>query len=120
MWRAFLTGILIWIAGTVTVRLWGQHLLLPGDAARTLALYGASFAAMLVLVPLLCRRLGLERDSRVRAAAWLVLPTLILDPLSCVFFTSLFPNIDPAAAGAFGGWMLICCGGGIVGTLLKS
>lgn len=120
MWRAFVTGILIWFAGTATIRLWGQHLLRPGDSTRTLLLYLLSFAAMLVLIPLLCRWLGLGKNSWLRATALLILPTLILDPFSCLFFSTLFPNINPAAAGTFGGWMLICCGGGVVGALLKS
>jgi hypothetical protein len=120
MRRAFLIGILIWIAGTATIRLWGQHLLRPGDTAWTLLLYLISFVAMLLLVPVICYWLGLEKKYWIRAAAWLILPTLILDPFSCVFFNTLFPNIAPAAAGAFGGWMLICCAGGVIGTMVKS
>src|ERR1035438_6681005 len=65
---------------------------------------------------LICRRLGLERDLWPKAATLLILPTLILDPFSCAFFTTIFPNLDPGAAGAFGGWILICCGGGTGGV----
>jgi hypothetical protein len=49
----------------------------------------------------------------------LILPTLILDPFSCAFFTTMFPNLDPGAAGAFGGWVLISCGGGVAGVWRK-
>ncbi len=38
---------------------------------------------------------------------------------SCLFFQTLFPNVQPAAAGLFGGWMLICCGGAIAGAFVK-
>jgi hypothetical protein len=71
---------------------------------------------MAFLVPRICRRLGFQKDQWPRAATLLILPTLVLDPFSCAFFSSMFPNLDPAAAGAFGGWMLICCGGGIAGV----
>ena len=48
-----------------------------------------------------------------------MLPTLILDPFSCAFFPSVFPNMDPAAAGIFGGLMLICCGGAVACLSVK-
>jgi hypothetical protein len=76
--------------------------------------------AMMLLAFGILRWLDLEKKSRAVAISLLVLPTLILDPFSCAFFSSVFPNIDPAAAGAFGGWMLICCGGAVIGGLLKS
>src|SRR5580698_10983315 len=117
MWlRTLLAGILIWTGGTVGVRLSGHRLLQPGHAAQTVCLYLISFLMMAFLVPRICRRIGFERDSWPAAATLLILPTLVLDPFSCAFFTTIFPNLDPASAGAFGGWMLICCGGGIVGV----
>ncbi len=121
MWRrTIFTGVLIWTGGTAAVRLAGQGLLRPGHAAETLLLYLVSFVLMAILVPRICRRLGLARDLWPQAATLLILPTLLLDPLSCAFFTTIFPNIDPAAAGAFGGWMLICCGGGVAGVWRKA
>ncbi len=117
MWlRTLLTGILIWILGTVALRLSGHRLLQPGHAAQTILLYAVSFILMALLVPWICRRIGYERDLWPKAATLLILPTLILDPFSCAFFTSMFPNLDPAAAGVFGGWILICCGGGVAGV----
>ncbi|HXM39696.1 MAG TPA: DUF5367 family protein [Bryobacteraceae bacterium] len=121
MWlRTLLTGILIWIGGTLGVRLAGHSFLQPGRPLSTLALYLVSFVLMAFLVPRICRRLGVDRDLWPRAATLLILPTLILDPFSCAFFTSMFPNLDPGAAGAFGGWMLICCGGGVAGVWRKT
>lgn len=121
MWlRTIGTGILIWTGGTVGIRLAGHRLLRPGHAAQTVALYGISFALMAFLVPRICRRLRLARDLWPKAATLLILPTLVLDPFSCAFFTTIFPNLDPATAGAFGGWMLICCGGGVAGVWWKA
>ena len=120
MWRISLLGLLIWVAGTITIRIWGQYFLQPQLTARTLTLYAASFVAMALLIPLMLRLLGVEESSWPRGACLLILPTLILDPFSCLFFASAFPNVDPAAAGAFGGWMLICCGGAVVAVLVRS
>jgi hypothetical protein len=120
MWlRALLTGILIWVVGTAAIRLAGHRLLRPGHTAQIVGLYVISFVLMALLVPRICRRIGFEPDLWPKAATLLILPTLVLDPFSCAFFTSVFPNVDPAAAGAFGGWMLICCGGAVAGVWRK-
>lgn len=118
--RTLTTGILIWTIGSLGVRLAGQRLLRPGHTVATIVLYAVSFILMALLVPRICRRLGFERPQWPTAATLLILPTLILDPFSCAFFTAIFPNVDPAAARAFGGWMLICCGGGVAGVWRKS
>ncbi len=119
MWRASVIGLAIWAAGTVGIRLEGHRLLQPGRTGLTGILYLVSFMLMVLFVPWICRLLRLEKESRFKAVTLLILPTLILDPFSCIFFTSLFPNLDPGAAGAFGGWMLVCCGGGVVGVWVK-
>jgi len=107
--RALLTGIVIWLIGTIGIRLGGQWLLRPRFA---LALYALSFIAMALVAP------RLLRGDRRSAVTLLMLPTLTLDALACIFFTTLYPNVDPAAAGLFGGWMLICCGGAVAGVWL--
>jgi hypothetical protein len=117
--RAFRTGILIWLAGTMGIRLAGQRILHANQVPRTLILYMASFLLMAWLIPRICSGLKIERDLWFKATAALILPTLLLDPFSCVFFAFAFPNVHPAAAGVFGGWMLICCGGGVAGVWLK-
>jgi hypothetical protein len=120
MWNAFRLVIGMWTAGTILIRLVGHRILQTGQAGGTVVLYLLSFLAMALLIPRVFRRLNLERDSWFKAATLLILPTLVLDPFSCVYFSSVFPNVDPAAAGAFGGWMLICCGGAIAGVWAKA
>jgi len=111
--QVLLIGVAFWVAGTLVLRFAGQRLLLPGRLAATLVLYAASFAAMALVALLLFRRL---RVDAVEGVTLLALPTLVLDPFTCLFFASLFPNVAPAAAGLFGGWMLICCGGAVAGA----
>jgi|ERR1700721_1483038 len=117
-YRILVAGALLWIVGTVAIRLGGHGLLHPNRPVATLDLYLASFALMALLVPRIFRRLRVESDSWPAAATLLMLPTLILDPFSCVFFTSLFPNADPGVAGVFGGWILIFCAGAVAGVWL--
>jgi len=117
--RILLVGLLLWAVGTVAIRLAGQRTLAPHYLTRVVVLYGVSFVLMAILVPRICRRLNAEKERWFEAAALLILPTLLLDPFSCAFFPAVFPNIDPAAAGLFGGWMLICCGGGVAGVWVR-
>lgn len=117
---ALLLGLLIWGGGTIAIRLAGHHFLLAGRTGLTLLLYAASFVLMALAVPWICRRLGLDGEASFRGATLLMLPTLVVDPFSCLFFSAVFPNLDPAVAGVFGGWMLICCGGAAAGVWVKS
>lgn len=112
--RTIAAGVAFWLAGTAVTRLFGQHLLQPGLVA--LVLYATSFAAMAIVVPWLLRLLRVEP---VEGVTLLALPTLLFDPFACLYFASLFPNVAPSAAGIYGGWMLICCGGAVVGAWAK-
>jgi Kef-type K+ transport system membrane component KefB len=119
MRRALFIGLLLWFVGTIAIRLIGQHALPTHNIARIVILYAVSFVLMVVVVPRICRRLKFDKERWFEAATLLILPTLLLDPFSCVFFPAVFPNLDPAAAGLFGGWMLICCGGGVAGVWVR-
>ena len=117
--RLFLYGFGIWLAATVALRLAGQHLLYPVDNIRTLVLFAVSFPLMAWIMRGLCKNLGLPREQWLAGAVWLLLPTLILDPFSSAFFPVVFPNMPSEAAGVFGGWMLWCCAGGLVGVAIR-
>lgn len=110
----FFYGLAIWALATIALRLAGQHLLHPDRAFVTILLFAASFPLMAALARNLCRRLPPEQWPA--GAISLALPTLLLDPFSSAFFPIVFPNIAPAMAGVFGGWMLWCCAGALAGA----
>jgi hypothetical protein len=118
-YRIFRIGVLLWLVGTAAIRLAGQRLLHSDRPYATLILYLISFALMALLAPRIFRRVGVQKESWPAAATLLMVPTLILDPFSCIFFNTIFSNVDPGAAGVFGGWMLICCAGVAVGVWFK-
>lgn len=119
MRHSFLYGLLIWLVGTIAIRLAGQRLLHPARPLSAVTLYLVSILLMAILIPRIPRSLKLDKDSRFPAIFLIILPTLLLDPFSCLFFPAIFPNVPPAAAGLFGGWMLTCCAGAVVGALLQ-
>src|SRR5277367_1243142 len=109
-------GFLIWLGATLALRFGGQHLLRPGDWKGTLILFAVTFPVMTWLVRRLCARSAVPRAEWVSGAISLLLPTLLLDPFSSAFFPLVFPNMSPQVAGVFGGWMLWCCAGVLVGV----
>src|SRR5271157_16810 len=117
--RLIFIGFAVWLAATIAVRLFGQRLLHPDNGLGTVILFATSFVAIAWFVRRLCRRLQVPTEQWPSAAISLLLPTLFLDPFSSAFFTTVFPNIQPEAAGLFGGWMIICCAGGLVGAVVR-
>jgi hypothetical protein len=111
-------GLVIWLAATIALRIAGQHLLRPADPLGTFILFVASFPLMAWLVRRLCIAAHLPREQFLAGAVSVALPTLLLDPFSCVFFPALFPNMSPRVAGVFGGWLLWCCAGAVIGALI--
>ena len=108
MRRLFLYGLVIWAAATLVLRFAGQYILRPGDTGGMLVLFVISFPAMALVARRLC--------AGPAEAIALVLPTLLLDAFSSAFFPVVFPNMAPQVAGVFGGWMLWCCAGALIGA----
>jgi hypothetical protein len=117
--RLLLYGLVIWVAATVTLRMTGQHFLRPGDWRGALSLFAISFPLMAWLVRRLCRGVQLPPEQWPAGAIAVALPTLLLDPFSSAFFPVVFPNMVPEVAGVFGGWMLWCCAGALVGVTIR-
>jgi hypothetical protein len=119
MLRLVLCGLEIWIAGTVVLRVAGQRILHPGNWTGMLILFAVSFPLMAWLVRRLCKRFRLEQGQWLAGAVSIALPTLLLDPFSSAFFPVVFPNMAPEMAGVFGGWMLWCCAGALMGVTIR-
>jgi hypothetical protein len=99
MKRYALTGFVIWAAATVALRLAGQYMLRSPMLLLALSLPAMIFVAIQVVG---------HAEDRARAAIALVAPGMLLDTISTIWFARIFPNIDPNAAGLFGGWLLFC------------
>jgi hypothetical protein len=115
----FAAGLALWLLGTVLLRLAG-HVVLPHDLTAWIVLYVISAAATSMIARGLFRWAGIPRDAWLAAASALILPTLLLDAFTALFFPRVFPQLDAAVSGAFGGWMLICSAGAVVGAWIRS
>jgi hypothetical protein len=115
----FFYGLAIWLAATVALRMAGQHLLRPRNPVGTVILFAVSFPLMAWIVGRLCSRFHLPPESWPAGAISIALPTLLLDPFSSAFFSIVFPNMAPEMGGVFGGWMLWCCAGAMVGASFR-
>jgi hypothetical protein len=102
---------------TAALRLAGQRILPVNHWIFVVLLFITSFVLVALLVRRVCKRAKLPREEWLAGAVSLLLPTLLLDPFSSAFFPAVFPNIPPAASGLVGGWMIICCAGGLLGVL---
>ena len=116
MRRIFIVGIVIWLAASIVLRLAGQYLLHPDNPIAIALLLVASFPLMAWIARRICADAKMPREQWPAAAIFLVLPSLVLDTFSAAFFATVYPNISPAAAGLFGGWILCCCGGALLGV----
>ena len=99
MKRYAITGLVIWAAAAIALRLAGHHVM-----RNPLVLLAISLP---VMVAVAIQVLGHALD-RAHAAIALVAPGMLLDTISAIWFPRVFPNIDPNAAGLFGGWLLFC------------
>jgi hypothetical protein len=114
-----LTGLTIWGGATLVLRFAGQFILRPRPWPATLILFAVSFLLMAWLARRLCGRFQVPPQQWPAGAISLALPTLMLDPFSSAFFPVVFPNLAPELAGVFGGWMLVCCAGALLGGTLR-
>ena len=112
-------GLVLWLAVTALLRIVGQRVLSNRGWLSVIVLFVISFVAMALLIRFACMRARLAPQDWPPAAVSLLLPTLLLDPFSSAFFPVVFPNMAPENAGVFGGWMIVCCAGGLLGALIR-
>lgn len=118
MRRVLAAGLALWMIGTVLLRLAGHRYLPARAGSKWLLLYAISVLAVVVVSRGIYRWAGIPRREWLAAAALFILPTLMLDAFTTLFFARIFPELNPAVSGAFGGWMLICSAGAVAGAMV--
>ena len=108
MTRVAFAGFLIWLAATVALRLTGQWIIHPRATPGVVIFLFVSGVLMWQLPRGVFSSMRIPRSDYARGAIALVAPGMLLDTISAIWFVRVFPNLDPAAAGLFGGWLLFC------------
>jgi hypothetical protein len=108
MKRLAFTGFAIWLAATIGLRLVGQWVIRPGTLTDVALLLAVSGVLMYRLPRLLFKLLRIDRSEYTRGAILLVAPGMLLDTISAIWFSRVFPNMPTESAGLFGGWLLFC------------
>ncbi|MCY4145155.1 MAG: DUF5367 family protein [Chloroflexi bacterium] len=118
--RLFFAGVGfgVWLLATLAVRAAGQDFFLHDNPAVLAALWLLGGMSMIGLATLLFVRARLRRTQRFEAAVLLVLPGMALDAVVAQNFVSVFPNMNAAAAGSFGAWLLLCYASVLLAALL--
>ena len=111
--RPLLAGFAAWAVGAGLLRGLG-HLVMPRTAAPAALLLAVTVVAFAAVAHFVFR--DIPAATRASTALLFMQPTLVLDGFSAVFFTQVFPNIPPEAAGVFAGWMMASCAGVALGT----
>ncbi len=106
MRRIAVVGFAIWLAATIALRVFGQLVFRGPEVWRILAVLLASVPLMILVARAVLG--ALAPAERALGSIALVAPGMLLDTVSTIWFTRVFPNIRPDAAAVFGGWLLLC------------
>ena len=98
-------GLAVWLLATLAIRLWGQIVFHAGSTTRWAVLFGVTAVGIAVPISLLVRSLP-TREAGLRAAVLVVLPGMLLDTGSVLWFRSIFPNLPEMAGMPFAGLLL--------------
>jgi len=98
-------GLAVWLLATLAIRLWGQSVFRAGTTAQWALLFGLTAVAIAVPISLLVRRLP-TREAGLRAAVLVVLPGMLLDTGSVLWFRSIFANLPEMAGMPFAALLL--------------
>ena len=104
--RRFLwIGLAVWFAATLALRLAGQFVFRGGGSLRLAILFGVTAVVIAVFLYRVVRSLP-SRDAGLRAAVLIVVPGLLLDAGSVLWFRAVFPNLPDSAGMLFASLLL--------------
>jgi len=102
-------GLGIWLVATVALRLAGGFLFAERTGNRTALLYAVTGFAIAFFISRLARALP-SPNVALRAVVLVVVPGLLLDAGSVLWFDRVFPNVPESAGRPFASILLWCYG----------
>lgn len=104
--RAMGLGFVLWLVNAALFRFLGQNFFYP-DAATTYAAAAIVIVAGVVITWVLLKALREAPGDEGEAAICVAFPSLLLNALLTYNFATIFPNLDPALDGVYGGLALL-------------
>ncbi len=98
-------GIVVWAVATVLLRYVGQYVLVPGNTPLTISAFAGVALLMVVLMTALYRAAHVRGPERLIAATLFALPGMLLDAGTVLFFSDVFPAMQPDTDSLFAAWL---------------
>ena len=98
-------GFTAWLVATLAIRFGGGRIFSQAGGVRLAVLFAATAIVIGVAIPWVLRPIP-SREGRIEAAVLLVLPGILLDTASLLWFPSVFPNLPPSAGLPFAALLL--------------
>jgi Family of unknown function (DUF5367) len=94
-------GFLYWLVASLVLRFVGQYFLNPENLSMMILLFVAMVPLMAIAIYPLYHQRKITFSERPLAAIYLMLPGMVLDVFSVLFFSQIFPNLLPEAIKLF-------------------
>lgn len=104
--RGMALGFVLWLINAAVFRFLGQYFFYP-DIAPPYALFGAVIVWAALITMALLRLLGVAPGDEGEAAISVAFPSLLLNALLTYQYAQVFPNLDPALDGVYGGLAML-------------
>jgi hypothetical protein len=104
--RAMGLGFLLWLMNAALFRFGGQYFFYP-EAAATYAAAAITILAGVIITFVFLRLLKEAPGDEGEAALSVAFPSLLLNALLTYNFATIFPNLDPALDGVYGGLAML-------------
>ncbi|AFK19368.1 hypothetical protein E6P09_11340 [Haloferax mediterranei ATCC 33500] len=100
-------GLAVALMAGFVFRIVGQLVLDPSRPLLVTAVFALTVPVMWTLAVGIFRWRGLSGGAKREAAVLLVVPGMLIDAVSTSLFSVVYPNMSLAAAGLFGGLLLL-------------
>jgi Family of unknown function (DUF5367) len=100
-------GFVLWLIVTVVFRFTGHMFFDPANSGLMIGLYAAIIPVMMILTFVIYLILRVPPSGHSLASSSIALPGMLLSAAIMPFYSTILPNMNPAADALFGGWLML-------------
>ncbi|MED4533039.1 DUF5367 family protein [Metabacillus fastidiosus] len=98
-------GFILWLIATLIFRIAGHYILVPNGLILMMTFLVTIPLIIIVTFPLYKLK-KVDNDDVMKAAVNIALPGMLLDIISLLNFSTVFPNLSANGSTYFGAWLL--------------